>query len=350
VRYGAAMTTTGSIQTVLGSLAPEDLGPTQTHEHLLIDLIGRMGPRAETPEELARWEEPISLRNAYDVRRHIRLFAENLRLSDIDEAIDELRAFADAGGSTIVDLTTIDLGRDPAALARISRETGVHVVMGTAYYVHDFHPPEIAQMSDEQVAEVFVRDLTTGEPRAGIIGEIGMTWPHHPDEVKVLRAAVRAQRETGAPLSIHPGRDPEAPLAAMEEVERAGGDPNRTVIGHIDRTLTRRDDILALAQRGCYVEFDLFGQESSYYDLDTRIDMPNDAARIDHIVSLIERGHGDRVLVSQDICRKAHLRRYGGEGYGHLLGRVVPMMRRKGLRHADIDRVLIGNPATLLAF
>jgi phosphotriesterase-related protein len=338
----------GSVQTVLGPVDPGDLGATQTHEHLLIDLIGRMGPRAETPEELARWGEPITLRNAYDVRRHIRLFSQNLQLADVDEAIEELRAFAAAGGGTIVDLTTIDLGRRPDALVRIAREAGVHVVMGTAFYVHDFHPPEVAQMSEEQIAEVFVRDLTVGEPRAGIIGEIGMTWPHHPDEVTVLRAAVRAQLQTGAPLSIHPGRDPDALLAAVGVVEEAGGDLSRTVIGHIDRTLTRREDIHALAERGVYVEFDLFGQESSYYDLDTRIDMPNDAMRIDHIASLLERDHGDQILVSQDICRKAHLQRYGGEGYGHLLSRVVPMMRRKGLSDDEIDALLIENPARLL--
>jgi phosphotriesterase-related protein len=341
----------GSIQTVLGPIDPRELGPTQTHEHLLIDLVGRMGPRAETPEELARWREPITLGNAYDVRRHIRLFAANLRLSNVDEAIEELAAFARAGGSTIVDLTTIDLGRDPEALVRISRATGVNVVMGTAYYVHDFHPPEVADMSEDRVAEVFIRDLTEGTSggiRAGIIGEIGMSWPHHPDERKVLRAAVRAQRETGAALSIHPGRDPEAPLAALDEVERAGGAPDRTVVGHIDRTLTRFADIAALAERGCAIEFDLFGQESSYYDLDPRIDMPNDATRIDHIASLIGLGFGDRVLVSQDICRKAHLRRYGGEGYGHLLDHVVPLMRRKGMSQAEVDQILVANPARLL--
>ena len=339
------------VRTVLGDLHPSQLGRTQTHEHLLIDLIGQMGPRAETPEELARWGEPITLGNYYDVRRHIRLFADNLRLADVDVAIEELGAFSAAGGTTIVDLTTIDLARDPEALRRISRETGVTIVMGTAYYVHDFHPPELAAMAEEEIAEVFVRDLTDGVNgvRAGIIGEIGLAWPHHPDELKVLRAAVRAQLATGAPVSIHPARDPASPLAAIEEVERAGGDPGRTVVGHIDRTLTRFDDIRALAERGCYVEFDLFGQESSYYDLDTRIDMPNDATRIDHLMSLIEAGAGQRLLVSQDICRKSHLRRYGGEGYGHLLTHVVPMMRRKGMSQAEIDQVFVANPARILS-
>lgn len=341
----------GSVRTVLGSIAPDRLGITQTHEHLLIDLIGPTGPSAGTPEQLARWEEPITLGNSYDVRREIGLFASNLQLSSVDEAIEELGAFAAAGGATIVDLTSIDLGRDPEALVRISRETGVHVVMGTAYYVHAFHPPEVATMSEEEIAEVFVRDLTDGTPegvRAGIVGEIGMTWPHHPDEVKVLRAAVRAQLVTGAPLSIHPGRDPAAPLAAMEEAERAGCDPSRTVVGHIDRTLTRFEDIRALAERGCYVEFDLFGQESSHYALDLRIDMPNDATRIDHVRALMELGFEQRVLASQDVCRKAHLRCYGGEGYGHLLARVVPMMRRKGMSETEIDQLLVANPARLL--
>ncbi len=340
----------GLVRTVRGDIKPSELRITQPHEHLLIDLVGPTEPAAQTPQDLSRWNEPITLGNYYEVRRFIHLFRENLQLTNVNDAIEELGAFARAGGSSIVDLTTIDLGRDPRALQAISHAAGIHIVMGTSFYVHAFHPAELTDMNEAEVADVFIGDLTDGTRdgvRAGIIGEVGLTWPVHPDEEKVLRAAVRAQVSTGAAISVHPGRHTEAPTAAIEAVERAGGDPTNTVVGHIDRTLFELADIVELARHECYVEFDLFGQESSYYDL-SPIDMPNDARRIELILSLMELGFGRQLLVSQDVCRKAHLQRFGGEGYGHLLSRVVPLMRRKGVSESEIDELLVANPARLL--
>jgi phosphotriesterase-related protein len=118
-------------------------------------------------------------------------------------------------------------------------------------------------------------------------------------------------------------------------------------MSHIDRTLFDLDAMLRLADTGCYLEFDLFGQESSYYPF-AEIDMPNDATRVDYLIALRERGHGDRLLVAQDICFKSHLQRYGGEGYGHLLRNVVPLMRRKGFDDEAIARLTVHNPLTVL--
>jgi phosphotriesterase-related protein len=248
-------------------------------------------------------------------------------------------------------VTPIDVGRDPPLLRRIAIATGVKVVMGTAYYVHDYHPPEIARMTEDEVAELLAADFEkgTGDPaiRAGIIGEIGLVWPVHPEERKVLRGAAKAQRRTGLGLSIHPGRDAAAPLDAVRTVEDAGGDPRRTIVCHLDRTLFDIEGYLELAKTGCYLEFDLFGLEMSHYPL-AEIDMPNDAIRVDKIVELVKAGHIDRVLVSHDIDSKTRLRVYGGEGYHHILRNVVPLMRRKGLSEVQVNRILIENPRRIL--
>jgi phosphotriesterase-related protein len=163
----------------------------------------------------------------------------------------------------------------------------------------------------------------------------------------VLRAAVRCQRETGLLLTIHPGRHPEAPMDAMRTVEAAGGDPTRTIICHLDRTIFTDAAFLELARTGCYLEQDLFGVESSYYPL-AEIDMPNDAMRINRILMLREKGHLDRVLISEDIDNISRHTAYGGEGYHHIQTRVVPVMRRKGLSQSEVDRILIDNPARAL--
>ncbi|MDP6605021.1 MAG: aryldialkylphosphatase, partial [Dehalococcoidia bacterium] len=145
----------------------------------------------------------------------------------------------------------------------------------------------------------------------------------------------------------HPGRNEASPLEAMAVVTDAGGDPARTIVGHIDRTLFDQDDMIELARTGCYVEFDLFGQESSHYAF-APIDMPNDATRIDYLQRLIAEGFGDRLLIAQDICHRTALVHYGGEGYCHIPQNVVPIMRRKGMTESEIDAILIDNPARIL--
>ncbi|MGH2585682.1 MAG: phosphotriesterase family protein, partial [Dehalococcoidia bacterium] len=230
--------------------------------------------------------------------------------------------------------------------------TGVQIVMGAGHYVATSHPLDMDTRTEDQIVEEVTRDVLHGcdgtTVRAGIIGEIGCSAPISANERKALRAAARAQQTTGAALLVHPGRAVTAPLEAMAVVTAAGGDPTRTIMSHLDRTLFEPADLLELARTGCYLEFDLFGQESSYYPL-APIDMPNDATRVDHLIRLIVAGYEERLLVAQDICRKTSLVAYGGDGYAHILENVVPLMRRKGMTDGQIDSILIHNPARILA-
>jgi phosphotriesterase-related protein len=102
-----------------------------------------------------------------------------------------------------------------------------------------------------------------------------------------------------------------------------------------------------LADAGCELEWDLFGQEASYYRL-SDIDMPNDAIRLRAIRGLIDRGHLDQVLISHDICYRSRLVRWGGHGYGHIFANVVPLMRRRGFSEREIQAILVDNPRRLL--
>jgi phosphotriesterase-related protein len=347
----------GMVQTVLGDVEAPALGITLTHEHLLItfDRWRREAGQPAAPREASddpRAAQPITLETLGWVRRYWSSHPENSLLEDEALAIRELQRFKDAGGGTIVDATNPDLKRDAAALARISRVTGVQIVMGAGHYVETSHPLDMDARSEEQITEAIVADVTHGcdgtSIRAGIIGEIGCSAPLTANERKSLRAAARAQRATGAALLVHPGRAVPAPLEAMAVVIEAGGDPERTIMSHIDRTLFTLPDMVALARTGCYLEFDLFGQESSYYP-PAPVDMPNDATRIDHLRGLIAAGYGDRLLIAHDICRKTGLVAYGGDGYAHILENVLPVMRRKGMTDAQIDAILIDNPARVLA-
>lgn len=335
----------GKIQTVVGMIEPGELGQTLTHEHLLLDIF--------PPENKGVPDESITLENLRQNRRNWSGNPLNARLDSEEDAIAELAYFKKAGGGALVEVTSIGLKRDPEGLVRISSETGVHVVMGCSYYVHNYQPEEVKSLSEEDITASIVRDIREGvgesDIKAGIIGEVGLFWPVHECEDKVLRASSVAQIESGAPLMVHPGRDTAAPMKAMGVVKEAGGDATRTIMAHIDRTLFDLNDMLTLAETGCYLEFDLFGHESSYYPAGP-IDMPNDATRVDILQALISEGFGKQLLVAHDICHKHRLTKYGGEGYAHLLTNILPLMERKGMTREEIDDLLVHNPARILSF
>src|SRR5215475_4952847 len=270
---------TGHVQTVLGPIASESMGITLPHEHLLIDFKVMFAEPPAASDKGRAWE-PVSLANLGWVRQHFNANLENLRLTDERVAIDEIRLFQHAGGTTVVDPTPVSLARDPLALARIARVTGLSIVMGSGYYVAASHPPDMADRTVDDLAREMIADVTVGAGdtgvRAGLLGEIGTTHPWTDGERKVLRAAIIAQRETGAPLMVHPGRHPGMPMELAEFVRKEGGDVARTIMCHIDRTIADVRAVIDLARTGIWLEYDLFGLENSYYPYNPSFDMPND--------------------------------------------------------------------------
>ena len=198
----------GLVQTVLGPILPSELGSTTTHEHLYVDFSFMYRPAQDSPSpELA--DAPITLENLGWIRRNYYSNRSNLKLMDLVTTVEEVRKFSEVGGGAIVDATTTGIGRNPNALAQISRESGVHIIMGAGLYVEAAHPKDMDERTMEDLAREIIGDIDEGVEgsgvRAGIIGEIGCTWPLAPNERKSLSAAAIAQRETGA-ANIDPSR------------------------------------------------------------------------------------------------------------------------------------------------
>jgi phosphotriesterase-related protein len=338
----------GVVDTVLGPVAAAELGPTLVHEHLFVDT------RTTAQKAGSNEAEPLALHNYYLSRRN----DDNphcLVLDSVSEATDELRHFAAAGGGTLVEVTPICLGRQPGRLAEVARCSGVKVVMGGGFYDHDYHDARVHEWPVEQLTDLIVRDCLEGVEaagamtvKAGVIGEIGLSWPMVDCEAKALVAASRAQARTGKALIIHPGRHPSAPLEALELAAGAGADPGRIVLSHLDRTLDEPAAIAALARAGAFVSFDLFGHESSFYPY-SDFAMPNDAMRLRLVRSVADRGFEHCIVLSHDIYSKAHWLRYGGEGYAHILRDVVPVMDRFGIDETLRHLLLVENPARAIA-
>jgi phosphotriesterase-related protein len=225
--------------------------------------------------------------------------------------------------------------------------------MGAGYYVHRSHPDWLETAPVEQIRDRIMADLLDGVGstgiRAGFIGEVGCSWPMTDRERRSLQAAGMAQRATGAPLMVHPGRHPDAPAEIIRELEAVGADLSRTTIAHIERTLLRPADAVELARTGIRPSIDCFGLETAYYPLAPIVRMPNDGGRLAFVEAMLDAGMGDRVLIAQDICQKHRLTAYGGHGYDHLL-RDIPIMLEAAGRTGVADRLLIDNPAAWLAW
>ena len=338
---------------MLGPVDAADLGITLAHDHLVFDgTFMYVDPPDGADRHLA--DEEITLGNRGWVAYHWTSNHHNVSLDSEAVAIAELGRFLAAGGRTIVDPTNLGLGRDPEPVVRIAEATGAQIILGAGYYLSGTHPDDMGDRSVDDLALEIVSDVREGIDgtgvRAGVIGEIGCTYPWLPNEKKSLRAAVAAQVETGAPLMVHPGRDPMSPVEIAEIVDSEGGDLSRTTICHIDRTCTDRSWLADMAATGCYLEYDLFGNESSWYPPNPAVDMPSDAERMDVILWHFEHGLEGQVLLSHDIATKHRLHTYGGLGYDHLVTNVVPRLRRRGLSEADVRTLIVDNPARFLAF
>lgn len=298
------------IMTVLGPLDPGELGPTLMHEHLFIDLSGRK-------------RDPDTV------------------LDDLDLACREVAHLQRAGGRALVEVTCLGMGRRAGQLRELARRTGLQVIAATGFYQQAYHPPYLAARSAGELAEQLICEIEQGmdgtDVRPGILAEIGTSRGEiRPDEAKVFRAVAMAHKATGLPISTHctlgtMGRE------QLDLLEAEGVDPARVVIGHQDLV----DDLethVALARRGATVAYDTAGKEAY---------MP-DAVRVRLITGMLERGLGDRVVLSLDITRRSHLRENGGYGYSYLFDRLVPQLRAAGVGDRELEQMLVENPRRIL--
>jgi phosphotriesterase-related protein len=346
--------------TVTGSVRSSELGVTLAHDHVFC-VQPLVTEYQHVPEgasggvdDPTMVDAPVSLEHLWWIRQNWLSSRDNLVVTDPGVATEELVRFAGAGGGTIVDPSVDGVGRNPLALARVSRATGVNIVVGSGYYVDETHPEWLRAASPEAIAARIESDILNGiddtDIRAGLIGEIGCTWPLTDSERRVLEASAIAQRSTGAALMIHPGRDRRSPFEIVAHLEASGALLSRVVIAHLDRTVQDVSGLVELAEMGPFIELDMFGLETSQYPYFwTGIDVLSDAQRIAIIESLLESGLRDRILISHDICTKHRLARYGGHGYDHILRNVVPWMRRRGVTEEELESILVRNPADAFA-
>ena len=318
------MSAPGLIRTVLGDVAPEPWGITNAHAHLV------SAPDASKP--------PFDTTGASELAM------------TLDDSLPELEDFARAGGFCLVDLTPMGMGRDPAALVRASEETGVHIVMGSGVYHEPFQPDRIAGLSDEQIAEIIIGEITEGVDgtgvRAGVIGEQGTyQGPITRREHTVFRASAIAAVETGASVTTHTHLGRNA-LQQIDALTNQGLAPDRIVIGHLDDAEPDLDLIREITARGAWAQFDDIGYE--YYTERLRVQMTTDKVRARKLLQLAEEGLAGRIILASDFGMQRHLRAKGGPGLAVLADGFRRTARAEGVPAEVLDRCMIDNPAAML--
>lgn len=310
------------VRTVLGDIAPADLGVTAAHEHLWCDQ--RMGREVPFP-------------------RH----TNPMVLDDVDMIVDEVDRFQAAGGRALVEVTVHGWNRDVGKLAEISRQTGVHVIATSGYYVEACHPDFAAGADIRELEEFLVREMTEGADgtsiRTGLLKAAVSRPVLEGVEERCTRAVARAHRRTGAAITTHTSGSTRfhidggnAGYQFLAIFDEEGVDPNRVIIGHCDENADIRQ-LAALMRRGAYVEFDVIGKAHWLLD-DTRVDL---------VARLVDQGFAHRLLLASDRNRVHELHAGRGTGYDYLLTHFVPKLRRAGVDEASVGRMLVANPAEI---
>jgi len=331
--------------TVNGPIAAEALGVTLMHEHILNDC--RCWWHApKTPERQYLAGGFVCMEILGELKQDPFVNKHNITLDDEPLAISELRAFANAGGQTVVEPTCRGIGRNPLALRRIAKAAGLNVVMGAGYYLGSSHPAEVADMTVGDIANEIVREAVEGvdgtDVKIGLIGEIGVSSDFTAEEEKSLRGAAQAQVRTGLPLMVHLPGWFRLGHRVLDVVAQEGADIRHTVLCHMNPSHDDFSYQSELAARGAFIEYDMIGMDFFYADQQVQCPSDEEAARA--IVRLAEAGYLDRVLLSHDVFLKMMLTRYGGNGYAYVLRHFLPRLKRHGLDETALDQMMRANP------
>jgi phosphotriesterase-related protein len=343
-----------------------------------------------TAEEREFFERPeITIDMVNDLRRGWRS-RTNLRIDNERDVLEEVTRYRRVGGRTVVDVTPEGLQRDPERLRRFASQHSLSIVMGTGWYRWPYHPSSLRELSIEDLAERMVRDVIEGSGehriKAGIIGEIPLDSRslvmatnsvgtvgndviaerigtaerrlaavpvaerdrvpveeiYDARELKVLRAAGKASRLTGAAISLH-AREPW--LGYVRLLTAEGVDPARIIVGHAHPHFMDRELLLHSLRTGVVLQADYLLQHYA-----TKAPLGEVREILDGVAWAIKHGYRDQVLLSLDMCNKLGQQRYGGGGYTTLHDYVFPYLRGKGVSEADLRHVMIENPKRLLTF
>jgi phosphotriesterase-related protein len=313
------------VRTVLGDIAPEQLGFTDAHEHLIMD------------------------------KDYILKLNPDYRLDSVEKTAAEVLSFMGAGGRAAVEMTCLGVGRNAKKLVEVARKTGFHIIASTG-----FHRPQFYIESHwryfydvDQIARIFIEEIEKGmdqnqyngplidrtEARAGVVKIATGYYVMKPEDERIVHAAAIAHRETGVPIFTHT-EDGTLGLELVRMLGADGVDPAHITIGHYDRN---PDFYLhhELANTGCYLQYDTPSRRKYFPELHF----------VELVRKMVEAGHGKQILWGGDLARQSYQCAYGGApGLKYVLEDFIPRMRQEGFPEDVIADIFVNNPARALVF
>jgi phosphotriesterase-related protein len=314
-----------TVETVNGPVALDELGLTLIHEHF------------RTTDEATRFQFP-------------HLYDEG---AEWEAAIADANAIKSHGVGTVVEPSAMFLHRDARFSKRVADESGLNVVLATGIYTYDHLPQPFMTRTEDELAAIFVHDIEQGiqgtDVKAAFIkcaaDEPGVT----PNIEKVHRAAARASNQTGRPIMAHSHPKSETGLAQMRIFAEEGVDPARVQVAHTGDT-DDLDYIERLLDTGCFIGMDRYGLD---------VFLPT-AQRQATVVALLEKGHADRMFLSQDWCSTIdwftpelgeQLKPQIAPDWSmtFLFESVIPELKERGMTDGQLDQMMVENPKRWLA-
>ncbi|MGP4014730.1 phosphotriesterase family protein [Saccharopolyspora sp. 5N708] len=334
--------------TVTGPVPSSELGLTLSHEHLVNDIRPVVAEPSDPDLRFLR-EAKTSADIAWLLREQPYSCLDHCVLDEPEPMLTDLMAFAAVGGKAIVDVTPAGIGRDPQRLRMFAERTGLRIIMGSGWYLQRFHPGHLSSTGEADLAAELIGEFGSGAGetgiRPGVIGEIGVSPDFTADEQKALRAAARAQRDTGVPLYVHlPGWQRRGHQVLDIVLGEYGVRPGAVVLCHLDPSGTDPDYQNSLGDRGVWLEFDMIGMPFRYPG-EGQSPAPEQTAVA--VAELIRRGHGDRLLLSHDVFLKSMLTAYGGNGFCYVPRLFTQRLVEHGVAERIAADLLRTNPARL---
>lgn len=364
------------IMTVCGPIAPEELGFTSMHEHILSDCT-MFRHRIRKASFIANRraiqpDEKLTLENRSIVRHDIVLSLDNMKLDNEGVMTAEVADFKAGGGDSIVEVSAPGIRSSPEdliAIRRIARRTGVHIVASTGLYAEDTWPDRYRAMTFEEYVGFLYREIEYGIGDTGIFpGHIKAAFEVPTRQLDTyLRAAACVAGETGLSLQVHLGPDVTADDVrqyVLPPLLQGGCIPERTILCHvqfmmgvlsIERLVNNPGHVpfdigihRELADRGLNLSFTPLGFEADNEPLG--LAHYPDWFTMAGIMALIRDGNAGQVLLGNDVFTKLATRHGGGDGYRRLTDFIVPALRKCGATDDDMRRITIDNPARILAY
>lgn len=253
------------VQTATGPVPAESLGFTLSHEHVTV--VYGAGLREAFPF-LFDWE------------------------ATREKATRHLQEAKAGGVDSIIDLTPVDLGRDVEMFARVSRDSGVNIVVATGIW-RDI-PRLFWDADPDFIASVFIHEIEHGIAhtgiRPGVIKVANDAEGVTPAGERVLRGAARACKATGAPISTHHWAPLEVGRRQVEIFKDEGVPMHRVCIGHSADT-TDIEYLESLLRLGVYLSMDRYPGRPG------RVQWPERNATV---AELVRRGWAGRLMLGHD--------------------------------------------------